>query len=103
MFPSCVPSFAVNGAGQVTRCHFVKPALGNIYQEDIFEKLTSQNCPNQVCGCHIGSVHRPENHLDELFGANLLERIPVGWPRVNQAFVDPARKSLVTLSGTRQT
>ncbi len=79
--------FTVDGQGNVRRCHFIDDPIGNIYQGDIFASLSPRPCTNATCGCHIGYVHRPELQLDQLFGDNLLERIPANWPRVDPAFV----------------
>lgn len=80
-------SFTVDGEGDVHRCHFVDTKIGNIYQEDIFQQLQPRLCPNAGCGCHIGYVHRPQLKLNQLFGDNLLERIPADWPEVDPGFV----------------
>lgn len=79
-------SFTVDGLGDVRRCHFVDRRIGNIYTDDIFQKLNPSFCPNATCGCHIGYVHRPELKLHDLFGANLMERIPASWPEVQADF-----------------
>lgn len=79
-------SFTVDGEGDARRCHFINDLIGNIYREDIFRKLIARNCTNQTCGCHIGYVHRPEGNFQQLFGANLLERVPHRWPEKDAAF-----------------
>ena len=73
-------SFTVDGQGNVQRCHFVDGRIGNIYRDDIFSLLRPRRCPAATCGCHIGYVHRPELKLYQLFGDNVLERIPGDWP-----------------------
>lgn len=73
-------SFAVNGLGDVRRCHFVDHIFGNIYRDDIWSRLAQKQCPNKTCGCHIGYVNRDDFHLDRLYGDNILERIPERWP-----------------------
>ena len=73
-------SFAVDGQGDMRRCHFVGEVLGNIYQPDFSQKLRPRLCPNQTCGCHIGYIHRPQLRLESLYGEGLLERIPLGLP-----------------------
>lgn len=80
-------SFTVDGAGGVRRCHFIDNKLGNIYDSDIFQLLAPRSCTNETCGCHIGYVHRPAGKLDQLFGQNLLERIPEQWPEHDQNFI----------------
>jgi hypothetical protein len=79
--------FTVDGQGSVRRCHFIDEPIGNIYESDIFASLHPRPCTNATCGCHIGYVHRPELHLDQLFADNVLERIPATWPDVDPAFV----------------
>jgi len=80
-------SFTVDGNGDVRRCHFIKTVIGNVYQDDIFAQLVPKDCTNDTCGCHIGYVHRPEGKLHQLFGSNLLERIPQAWPELDREFV----------------
>ena len=79
-------SFTVDGRGDVRRCHFIADRIGNLYEEDIFQRLAPRLCPNQTCGCHIGYVHRPAGNLNALFGENILERIPYQWPALNPDF-----------------
>lgn len=69
-------SFAVDGDGNLRRCHFVPEILGNIYEPDWEHCLRERLCPAATCGCHIGYIHRPELPLRELYGDGLLERIP---------------------------
>lgn len=73
-------SIAIDGEGNVRRCHFVDEILGNIYSEPIWNRLERRACPNATCGCHIGYVNREDFELDQLYGANMLERIPASWP-----------------------
>lgn len=81
-------SFTVDGLGDVRRCHFVDRILGNIYRDNIWSCLKQRPCPNETCGCHIGYVNRDDFHLEGLYGDNLLERIPQGWPAINAHFTD---------------
>lgn len=74
-------TFTVDAMGDVRRCHFIDDCLGNIYRDTLADILAPQACTNATCGCHIGYVHRPELKLYELFGDNVLERIPRCWPR----------------------
>lgn len=67
---------AVDGAGDVRRCHFVPTIIGNIYEPDFEACLQPRMCPNTTCGCHIGYVHLPHLALDEVFREGILERIP---------------------------
>ena len=79
-------SFTVDGKGDVRRCHFVDQVIANIYQSDIHGMLSKRSCPNESCGCHIGYVYLEDLSLHELFGENILERIPATWPRVDERF-----------------
>lgn len=80
-------AFTVDGAGNIRRCHFVAEIIGNIYETHFADGLRSRSCPAATCGCHIGYIHRPELHLDTLYGPGLLERIPVRWPELVADFV----------------
>lgn len=68
-------TFSVNGAGDITRCHFIKELIGNIYAADFEQKLYPRLCTNDTCGCHIGYVHLEKLQLEKVFGDGLLERI----------------------------
>lgn len=70
-------TFSVDGTGNITRCHFIKQKIGNIYEENFEKKLKPQLCINQTCGCHIGYVHMNEHQLDKVYGDGILERIPL--------------------------
>ncbi len=70
-------TFSVDGDGEMTRCHFIKTKIGNIYQEGFEQKLKPQLCTNQTCGCHIGYVHMNEHKLNEVYQEGILERIPL--------------------------
>lgn len=78
-------TIAVDGDGQVRRCHFVDTVIGNLYEGDIRDQLRPRPCPNTTCGCHIGYVHLESLGLRETYGAGLLERIP------EAPIVSPAR------------
>ena len=67
---------SVNGDGDVTRCHFIKTRIGNIYQNGFEQSLTRTPCVNNTCGCHIGYVHMDDLKLYETFEDGILERIP---------------------------
>jgi len=69
--------FSVDGEGVMRRCHFVKAPIGNFYADDFEAALKPRLCPNESCGCHIGYVHRPDLGLETIYGANILERIPI--------------------------
>lgn len=69
-------SFTVDGAGDVRRCHFIKPILGNLYQQEISDLLVPSPCTNATCGCYIGYVHLEELALYKTYQAGVMERIP---------------------------
>lgn len=68
---------SVDGEGTVSRCHFIRTPLGNLYDQDIESLLCERPCTNDSCGCHIGYVHMPELQLYEVFGGGVLERMPL--------------------------
>jgi MoaA/NifB/PqqE/SkfB family radical SAM enzyme len=68
-------TFSVNGVGDITRCHFIKDIIGNIYAPDFEQKLFPRLCTNDTCGCHIGYVHLEKLQMEKVFGERLLERI----------------------------
>jgi MoaA/NifB/PqqE/SkfB family radical SAM enzyme len=70
---------SVAGDGTIRRCHFIKEALGNIYEPGFEQALAARPCTNTTCGCHIGYVHMNELNLYEVFGGGVLERIPDGF------------------------
>lgn len=67
---------SVDGDGTIRRCHFIKTPIGNIYDDEWKQALRPRLCTNDTCGCHIGYVHMPHLGLGEVFGAQILERIP---------------------------
>lgn len=69
--------FAVDGEGDIRRCHFTDQVIGNIYTGGIPDIENGSLCPNDECWCHIGYVHLKELGLREIFGDGILERIPV--------------------------
>ena len=69
-------AFTVDGVGDVRRCHFIKPVIGNIYTQNITEVLRPTPCTNASCGCYIGYVHLEELDLYETYQAGVMERIP---------------------------
>lgn len=71
-------AFSVNGAGDITRCHFIKDIIGNIYDADFEKQLFPRLCTNETCGCHIGYVHLEKLALEKVFGEGILERIAEG-------------------------
>jgi MoaA/NifB/PqqE/SkfB family radical SAM enzyme len=66
---------AVDGAGDVRRCHFVPEVLGNLYVSGWESVLLPRACPNRACNCHIGYVHRRDLPLYDVFEGGVLERI----------------------------
>jgi MoaA/NifB/PqqE/SkfB family radical SAM enzyme len=68
-------TFSVNGVGDITRCHFIKEPIGNIYEADFEQNLFPRLCTNDTCGCHIGYVHLEALQMGKIFGERLLERI----------------------------
>jgi MoaA/NifB/PqqE/SkfB family radical SAM enzyme len=91
-------SFTVDGDGTMRRCHFVGNPIGNIYTENWPDALQARACPNAVCSCHIGYVYLEPLRQNLIYGENLLERIPLTWPRfpsnpANEARVDTSRAS----------
>jgi hypothetical protein len=67
---------AVDGDGTIRRCHFIKQTLGNLYQSGPPQSQSAMPCTNEICGCHIGYVHRKDLGLWEMFRGGVLERIP---------------------------
>lgn len=67
---------SVNGEGDMTRCHFIKEPIGNIYEPNFESKLVRTPCTAATCGCHIGYVHMDKLGLYDTFGDGVLERIP---------------------------
>jgi hypothetical protein len=72
---------SIDGEGNVRRCHFVSEILGNIYICDLETLLRPRLCSKDSCGCHIGYVHMPDLGLKQVFGENILERIPLARTR----------------------
>jgi sulfatase maturation enzyme AslB (radical SAM superfamily) len=70
-------SFAVDGDGDMFRCHFIAESIGNIYRDNFASALQPRTCSRSQCTCHIGYVHLKELRLREAFGDGLLERIPL--------------------------
>ncbi len=68
---------SVDGDGTAKRCHFIATPIGNIYDENFESALKPRACTNDTCGCHIGYVHLDYLELQKVFGAGLLERIPI--------------------------
>lgn len=60
-------SIAVDGDGEITRCHFVDSRIGNLYSDDLDEVLLPNPCPRKTCECWIGYVHLVELGLASRF------------------------------------
>jgi MoaA/NifB/PqqE/SkfB family radical SAM enzyme len=67
---------SVDGDGVIRRCHFIREAIGNIYEPGFESVLRATPCSNTTCGCHIGYVHMDDLKLYDVFGDGVLERIP---------------------------
>lgn len=69
-------AIAVDGAGEVQRCHFIPKRLGNLYEDGLDEMLVEERCSRVRCECFIGYVHRRDLDFYEQFGDGVLARIP---------------------------
>jgi len=69
-------SISIDGEGNVNRCHFIKNKIGNIYKDALKDILKTTNCSNETCRCYIGYINLKELNLQNVYGANILERIP---------------------------
>jgi MoaA/NifB/PqqE/SkfB family radical SAM enzyme len=70
---------SVDGDGTLRRCHFVREAIGSLYDPAWETARAERPCPNETCGCHIGYVHLDRLRLYPVFGEGVLERIPAVW------------------------
>lgn len=70
---------SVDGEGTMRRCHFIKEAIGNLYDPAFEMALVERSCTNETCHCHIGYVHLDYLELDKVFGAGILERVPIAY------------------------
>ncbi len=74
-------AIAIDGNGDVTRCHFVSRNLGNIYVHKIEEILapigTNAVCSRTECNCFQGYVHLQNTPVNSAFlGVAALKRMP---------------------------
>jgi hypothetical protein len=76
---------SVDGKGTIRRCHFIPEPISNIYDRNFASALFERLCSNQTCHCHIGYVHLQDLNLDRVFGAGILERIPINYSQVNKS------------------
>ena len=67
---------AVDGDGDLRRCHFVDRVLGNLYRDDLDTLLRPRSCPRSRCDCFIGYAHLEHLDLRAVYGDGLLARIP---------------------------
>lgn len=67
---------SVNGDGDVRRCHFVTEPLGNLYDGSFEARLGPRPCPNRICDCFIGYVHREDLPVAIDYAGGQLERVP---------------------------
>lgn len=70
-------SISIDGAGNVTRCHFIKEHLGNIYDQPLDTMLRTRPCTNDCCRCYIGYINLRELDLNRIYSNRMLERIPI--------------------------
>jgi hypothetical protein len=69
-------AIAVDGDGDIRRCHFVDTVLGNIYARGWQDALRRRSCPRAGCDCFIGYVHLDHLGLRAAFAGGVIERIP---------------------------
>lgn len=67
---------SIDGDGGVRRCHFVAEPLGNLYDGSFAARLRPRPCPNRVCDCFIGYVHRRDLPFATDYAGGQLERVP---------------------------
>ncbi len=67
---------SVDGDGDVRRCHFVAERLGNLYDGSFAARLGPRPCPNPICDCFIGYVHRTDLPFARDYAGGQLERVP---------------------------
>lgn len=67
---------SVDGDGNVRRCHFVAESLGNLYDGSFAARLGPKPCPNPICDCFIGYVHRKDLPFPRDYADGALERVP---------------------------
>ncbi|NET37490.1 MAG: radical SAM protein [Cyanothece sp. SIO1E1] len=72
-------SLSIDGEGNVTRCHFIKEHLGNIYQQSLDSMLRVRSCTNDCCRCYIGYINLKELDLSSIYSDRILERIPLNY------------------------
>lgn len=70
-------ALSVDATGTLRRCHFVPDEIGNLYRADWSSALQPRPCPNTVCDCYIGYVHRRDTPFHQHFGVGAPGRIPL--------------------------
>lgn len=66
---------AIDGKGDVRRCHFIPEIIGNIYDGSLEAALQPRLCNRSICDCHIGYSNIRDLELDSVFGGWALGRI----------------------------
>jgi hypothetical protein len=75
---------AVDGDGDIRRCHFVDEVIGNLYRDNLATVLRPRTCPRSHCDCYLGFAHLEHLGLREVFGDGLLPRLlPTGQGQAN--------------------
>ena len=60
-------SIAIDGKGDIRRCHFIDGVIGNIYTKGIEAALSPRACTRRLCDCHIGYANLKKLDLDRRF------------------------------------
>ena len=66
---------AIDGKGDVRRCHFIPGVIGNIYDAPLEDALRPRLCDRKICECHIGYSNIPDLDLDATFDGWALGRM----------------------------
>ncbi len=69
-----------DGDGTVRRRHFVRTALGDLYDGSYRQAPRPRPCPLAVCDRHTGYVHLETRPLYDVFAGGVLERVPAALP-----------------------
>jgi len=68
---------AVDGDGELQRCHFLPERIGNLYTDALDTVLRERACPRLKCDCYIGYAHRRDLPFYADFGDGVLARVPM--------------------------